>query len=323
MRLLDVRGLSVAFRSAGRDLSVIEDVSFSISRGEVVGLVGESGCGKSVTAMSILGLLPAGLARVTGGEARFEGADMLTLSARELRALRGLRIGTIFQEPMTSLNPTYTVGYQLTEVLKIHRLAGSRRARAAAAMDMLQQVGVTAPERRMGQYPHELSGGIRQRVMIAMALIAQPSLVVADEPTTALDATIQAQILDLLRNLNDRIDAGILLITHDLGVVAEFCQRVLVMYAGRVVEETTVEALFARPRHPYSRGLLDSTLRLDSPRSPLPTIAGSVPSPGRRGAAGCHFCGRCARAVARCRVDVPPFSDVGPLHRVACWNPVP
>jgi peptide/nickel transport system ATP-binding protein len=320
--LLELRGLSVGFRSGGSDVPVVEDVSFDIGRGEIVGLVGESGCGKSVTAMSILGLLPALTARVIAGKVLFDKQDLLAIGDKRLRELRGRRIGVIFQEPMTSLNPTYSVGYQLTEVLKIHRI-GDRDERRQAAVEMLRLVGITAPERRLRQYPHELSGGIRQRVMIAMALICEPDLVIADEPTTALDVTIQAQILELLGNLNDRIGAGILMITHDLGVVAEFCQRVVVMYAGRVVEEADVETLFATPRHPYTQGLLASIPRLDSVRGRLSTIPGAVPAPGRRGG-GCYFAGRCARAGEQCSAQTPILTPAETTrHTVACWNPFP
>lgn len=320
--LLKVSGLGVSFRGDGEEMSVVEDVSFEVAHGEIVGLVGESGCGKSVTSMSLLQLLPSPPARITGGQALFEGVDLLTLGKRRLRALRGDRIGVIFQEPMTSLNPLFTVGYQLTEVLHLHQSISRSDARTAV-LDMLKQVGLTAPERRVEQYPHELSGGIRQRVMIAMALLCGPDLLIADEPTTALDVTIQAQILDLLQDMNRRLGAGILMITHDLGVVAEICQRVVVMYAGRVVERAPVGALFSRPRHPYTEGLLRSMPRLDSPREPLPTIAGTVPPPGRR-PRGCYFASRCPRVLERCREDTPPLGpDDDATHDFACWNPCP
>ncbi len=319
--LLAVRDLCVNFRHDRQDIPVVENVSFDIRRGEILGLVGESGCGKSVTAMSLLRLLASPPAQIAAGEVAFDGIDLLGISERRLRELRGDRIGVIFQEPMTSLNPLYTVGYQLVETLRLHRKL-NRLDAMTVVVDMLRQVGITAAERRLNQYPHELSGGIRQRVMIAMALLCGPDLLVADEPTTALDVTIQAQILDLLRDMNDRLGAGILMITHDLGVVAEMCQRVVVMYAGRVVEQAPVKALFERPRHPYTQGLLNSIPRLDSPREPLPTIPGTVPAPGQR-PKGCYFAGRCPRVTERCREQTPELTSdaADPDHRFACWNP--
>lgn len=319
--LLAVRDLCVNFRHDRQDIPVVENISFDIRRGEILGLVGESGCGKSVTAMSLLRLLASPPAQIAAGEVVFDGIDLLGISERRLRELRGDRIGVIFQEPMTSLNPLYTVGYQLAETLRLHRKM-NRLDALTVVVDMLRQVGITAAERRLSQYPHELSGGIRQRVMIAMALLCGPDLLVADEPTTALDVTIQAQILDLLRDMNDRLGAGILMITHDLGVVAEMCQRVVVMYAGRVVEQAPVKALFDRPRHPYTQGLLNSIPRLDSPREPLPTISGTVPAPGQR-PNGCYFAGRCPRVTERCREQSPELAPdaADPDHRFACWNP--
>ena len=318
---LRVDDLCVNFRHDGEDIRVVENVSFEIRHGEILGLVGESGCGKSVTSMSLLRLLASPPAQIVAGSALFDGDDLLRLSEKRLRALRGNRIAMIFQEPMTSLNPLYTVGYQLAEVLRLHR--GLNRLDALPiVVDMLRQVGLTAPDRRLNQYPHELSGGIRQRVMIAMALLCGPDLLIADEPTTALDVTIQAQILTLLRNMNQRYGAGILLITHDLGVVAEMCQRVMVMYAGRIVEQGPVTDLFSRPRHPYTHGLLRSIPRLESPRAPLPTIPGAVLPPGKRGA-GCHFVGRCDRSTPCCSEETPILAaDAGDAqHHFACWNP--
>ncbi|MHB9052125.1 MAG: ABC transporter ATP-binding protein [Thiomonas delicata] len=318
---LRVDDLCVNFRHDGEDVRVVENVSFEVRHGEILGLVGESGCGKSVTSMSLLRLLASPPAQIVAGSALFDGVDLLRLSEKRLRALRGNRIAMIFQEPMTSLNPLYTVGYQLTEVLRLHR--GLNRLDALPiVVDMLRQVGLTAPERRLHQYPHELSGGIRQRVMIAMALLCGPDLLIADEPTTALDVTIQAQILALLRDMNQRYGAGILLITHDLGVVAEMCQRVMVMYAGHIVEQAPVRALFSSPRHPYTHGLLRSIPRLESAREPLPTIPGSVLPPGKRGV-GCHFAGRCDRATPRCSTEAPTLTaDTSDAqHQFACWNP--
>jgi len=320
MTLLSVENLSVSFATEEARATVVEEVSFQVGAGEVVGLVGESGCGKSVTAMSLVRLLPAPPSRVESGQVVFEGTDLLSLRERQVRSIRGDRIGFIFQEPMTSLNPTFTIGFQLIEALRLHRPVGQAEA-AREAVEMLRLVGVGAPERRLKQYPHELSGGLRQRVMIAMALICRPSLLIADEPTTALDVTIQAQILELLARLKQEIGMAILLITHDLGVVAEFCEKVVVMYAGRVVEEAAVAPLFDRPRHPYTTGLMASIPRLTSGKGELPTIAGMVPSPGQR-PSGCSFAARCPRVQPRCHDAFPPLTgEAG--HRFACWNPEP
>ncbi len=321
MTLLAVDALSVGFGPARARIPVVDGVSFAVAKGETLGLVGESGCGKTVTAMSAIRLLPSPPAHVTGGSVRFDGIDLVGASKSQLRGLWGNRIGVVFQNPMTSLNPVFTIGFQLTEALRLHRSLGEAQAREQV-MAMLARVGINAPERRLQQYPHELSGGLRQRVMIAMALICHPELLIADEPTTALDVTLQAQILDLLRSLRDELGMGILMITHDLGVVAEFCDRVAVMYAGRIVETAPVRALFRHPRHPYTRGLMDSIPRMDTPREQaLATIEGMVPAPGRRGA-GCAFADRCSRALERCRTALPVLSGDGG-HAAACWNPVP
>jgi oligopeptide/dipeptide ABC transporter ATP-binding protein len=326
--LLSVEGLTVGFRTGDGFVRVLDDVGFSVAAGETVGLVGESGCGKSVSAMSIMRLVPTPPAVIEGGRILFDGIDLLALDAERMRAVRGDRIGMIFQEPMTSLNPTFTIGFQIAEVLKLHR--GLDRASAEReSVAMLQAVGIGAAERRLAQYPHQLSGGLRQRVMIAMALVCGPKLLIADEPTTALDVTIQAQILDLLRRLQRQMGMAVLLITHDLGVVAEMCDRVVVMYAGRIVERCATADLFHRPRHPYSAGLLAATPRRAKRGERLVTIPGMVPAPGKRGA-GCPFADRCARAIERCRIEMPPLAAVdgaavaGPVrHESACWNPVP
>jgi peptide/nickel transport system ATP-binding protein len=318
--LLAIEGLNVAFRGEAGVARVVEDVHFSIRPGEAVGLVGESGCGKSVTAMSVMRLLPSPPAIIEARAIRFDGADLARLSEPEMRRIRGNRIGMIFQEPMTSLNPTLTIGFQIAEVLRLHRgMPGSEAL--DEAVRLLTAVGVGAARRRLAQYPHQLSGGLRQRAMIAMALACRPNLLIADEPTTALDVTIQAQILDLLRRLRHEFGMALLLITHDLGVVAELCDRVVVMYAGRVVEEASAATLFRRPRHPYTAGLLASRPRLGEVALRLPTIPGSVPPPNRRGE-GCSFAERCPRQIARCRDERPPLVPLDDAL-AACWNPAP
>jgi oligopeptide/dipeptide ABC transporter ATP-binding protein len=296
---------------------VLEDVSFTIAPGETLGLVGESGCGKSVTALSLMRLLPEPPARVTGGRIVFDGADLLAMGAASLRAIRGDRVAMIFQEPMTSLNPVFTIGDQIGESLIVHRGA-SRAAARAEATRLLDLVGIPAAASRLDRYPHELSGGQRQRAMIAIALACKPRLLIADEPTTALDVTVQAQILDLIGRLRRELGMAVLLITHDLGVVAEFCDRVAVMYAGRIVEEAPATALFAAPGHRYTEALLRSMPAANAPGRALPSIPGTVPPPAARGA-GCVFAPRCGFAVERCSGDLPPLS--APPHRLRCWNP--
>jgi oligopeptide/dipeptide ABC transporter ATP-binding protein len=319
--LLSVENLSVSFATEEGRVRVVEEVSFAVPAGRTVGLVGESGCGKSVTAMSIMRLLPSPPSRVDGGHIQFDGKDLTALDAAAVRGIRGDRIGMIFQEPMTSLNPTLTIGFQIAEVLRLHRGMEAKMARVWS-IDILKQVGIGGADRRLSQYPHELSGGLRQRVMIAIALVCRPALLIADEPTTALDVTIQAQILDLLRRLQREMDMSILLITHDLGVVAEMCEDVVVMYAGRIVERAAVVELFRRPRHPYTAGLLAASPRRGRRGQRLPTIPGVVPAPGKRGS-GCSFVERCSRALDRCRSERPPLAAVVHGHDAACWNPVP
>jgi oligopeptide/dipeptide ABC transporter ATP-binding protein len=292
--------------------ALVEDVSLELGRGEILGLVGESGCGKSVTAAAIMRLLPAGA--TISGRVLFGGQDLLALSEPAMRERRGARIAMVFQEPMTALNPTLTIGYQIEEVLLLHTSLEAR-ARRAKAQALLREVGIGAPERRSRQYPHELSGGLRQRVAIAMAIACEPSLLIADEPTTALDVTIQAQILDLLERLGREHGMAVLLITHDLGVVGETCERIAVMYAGRIVETGVARDVLARPRHPYTRALLRSRPGGSPPGTSLPAIPGSVPPPGAR-PPGCAFHPRCERALPRCAVEVP-----APVKGVACWNP--
>jgi peptide/nickel transport system ATP-binding protein len=318
--LLEVSRLQTHFRTPDGVVRAVDGVSFGIDAGETVALVGESGCGKSVTSMSILRLIPdppGGIA----GSVRFQGRELLGLPEQEMRAIRGNEISMIFQEPMTSLNPVLTVGRQIGETLRLHQGLGPKEAQAKA-VGMLSLVGIPAPERRVREYPHHLSGGMRQRVMIAMALACNPKLLIADEPTTALDVTIQAQILDLMRDLKRRLGSAILLITHDLGVVAEMAERVVVMYAGRKVEEGAVREIFRQPLHPYTQGLLGAVPRLGSSvgaqgRSRLVEIPGLVPSL-RESIVGCAFAGRCPFVTDMCRSVAPAVEDKGGGHLVAC-----
>jgi peptide/nickel transport system ATP-binding protein len=319
--LLEVDGLKTHFFTRDGVVRAVDGVSFSVQPGETLAIVGESGCGKSVTSLSILRLIASPPGRTVAGAIRFNGRDLLALSEPEMRDVRGNEISMIFQEPMTSLNPVLTIGRQIAETLVLHR-GLSRGDAMARAIEMLKLVNISEPERRVVEYPHQMSGGMRQRVMIAMALACDPKLLIADEPTTALDVTIQAQILDLMRALRDRTGAAIMLITHDLGVVAEMAQRVVVMYAGRKVEEAPVGALFARPRHPYTQGLLNSIPRLgaaEAVRKRLAEIPGMVPSL-REPIAGCAFATRCAYAVERCRAEAPPLEARADGHTVACWE---
>jgi peptide/nickel transport system ATP-binding protein len=319
--LLEVEALKTYFFTRDGVVRAVDGVSFSVEPGQTLAIVGESGCGKSVTSLSILRLIASPPGRTVGGRVRFEGTDLLALPEEEMRKIRGNAISMIFQEPMTSLNPVLTVGHQIAEVLTLHRGLSKEDAKQRT-IEMLRLVHIPEPERRVQQYPHELSGGMRQRVMIAMALACEPRLLIADEPTTALDVTIQAQILDLMRELKKRTGAAIVLITHDLGVVAEMAERVVVMYAGRKVEEAPVTELFARPRHPYTRGLLDSIPKLSGGRRGavrLTEIAGTVPSLAEP-IVGCAFAPRCAYATARCRSEYPPLEEKLPGHRVACWE---
>jgi len=316
--LLDVRGLRTHFTVDGREVIAVDGVSFAVEAGRTLGIVGESGCGKSVTSLSIMGLVPEPPGRIAGGEILFEGVDLLKLPEAALRELRGNRISMIFQEPMTSLNPAFTVGDQIVEVLLRHRPL-SRAEAKTQAIEMLRQVRIPSPEHRFDEYPHRLSGGMRQRVMIAMALACGPKLLIADEPTTALDVTIQAQILDLMRTLRRETGTAIILITHDLGVIAEVADDVVVMYAGRIVERAPVAALFALPHHPYTIGLLGSIPRLHVEHDRLAVIEGQVPSP-ETPIAGCRFHPRCPFAVDRCRREEPPLLELGPAHAAACWR---
>ncbi|MHB2167620.1 ABC transporter ATP-binding protein [Alsobacter sp. R-9] len=314
--LLSVRNLGVVFRSDEGQVTAVDDVSFDIAPGEVLGLVGESGSGKSVTALAVMGLLPKTGAKVTSGTITFAGENLLALPERRMRAIRGRRIGMIFQEPMTSLNPVFPVGDQIIETIVHHEGLGRAAARERA-VDMLARVGIPSPRRRLDDYPHQMSGGMRQRVMIAMALACSPQLLLADEPTTALDVTIQAQLLDLLRDLQSELGMAVLVITHNMGVIAEFADRVCVLYAGRVAEAAGVEAIFDAPSHPYTRGLLASTpdITQDAPR--LRTIPGTLPAPGSL-PPGCRFAPRCDWRIASCDEGRPPLTRVGTGHDAAC-----
>lgn len=316
--ILHVDSLHISFSTDEGRVNVVEDISFFIGSGETVALVGESGCGKSVTAMAIMRLNPSPPSRVESGHIFFKGTDILSLREDSMRHIRGNRIGMIFQEPMTSLNPTFTIGYQVAEVFRSH-IRLSQTEAANKAVEMLNLVGIGGAKRRLEQYPHELSGGLRQRVMIAIALACRPELLIADEPTTALDVTVQAQILDLLRTLQSEMNMSVLLISHDLGIVAETCDRVFVMYAGRIVEQATVDELFQNSLHPYTNGLLSSSPRLGQSKKRLPMIPGMVPSPGQRGT-GCYFTDRCSKASEYCRRHTPALEGVGDKHHVACWN---
>jgi oligopeptide/dipeptide ABC transporter ATP-binding protein len=316
--LLEVRDLRTLFKTDDGEFAAVDGVSFSVGAGRTLAIVGESGCGKSVTSLSIMGLVPQPPGRIAAGSIRFEGQELLGLPARDMQNLRGNGMAMIFQEPMSSLNPAFTIGEQIVEGLMRHRPLNREQARERA-IAMLRRVRIPAPEQRFDEYPHKLSGGMRQRVMIAMALSCEPRLLIADEPTTALDVTIQAQILELMRELQQESGTAVILITHDLGVVAEVAHEVVVMYAGRVVEQATVQQLFEQPQHPYTVGLLGSIPRLVGEQSRLASIHGQVPDPLQR-PAGCNFAERCPFADARCREAPPPLREVATGHASACWK---
>jgi oligopeptide/dipeptide ABC transporter ATP-binding protein len=318
--LLDVRELTTRFASDSGEFRAVDRVSFRVPAGHTVGIVGESGSGKSVTALSILGLVRDPPGRVVGGEILFRGRDLRRLDERALQKIRGAEIAMIFQEPMTSLNPVMTTGDQVAESLLVHERMGKREARAEA-VSLFRKVGIADPERRVHDYPHQMSGGMRQRVMIAMALACRPALVIADEPTTALDVTIQAQILELLAGLRREMGMSLLLITHDLGVVAETCDDVVVMYAGHVVEQARAAELFARPRHPYTAGLLASRKPRSDGGKHLQEISGLVPRLDRL-PPGCRFADRCPRVRDRCRTEAPGLDTISPEHLVRCHFPL-
>jgi len=317
--LLKVRNLSTYFFTDNGIVKAVDGVSLDIHRGEIVGLVGESGCGKTVTALSIMRLIPSPPGRIVSGEIWFEGVDLLKLDDDGIRSIRGHKIAMVFQEPMTSLNPVLTIGRQLTEPLEVHLKMDPRQARARA-IELLEMVGIPEPHKRIDSYPHQFSGGMRQRVMIAMALACSPRLLLADEPTTALDVTIQAQILELMTQLTRELGTAVLIITHNLGVVARYAQRVYVMYAGKVVESAPAMELYHRPRHPYTLGLLRSVPRLDQGRKArLEPIEGFPPDMVHM-PPGCAFHPRCTFRTERCQVEGPPLVAVGPEHMVACWE---
>ena len=316
--LLEVRDLRTHFRTDEGEFAAVDGVSFTLDAGRTLGLVGESGCGKSVTALSIMGLVPQPPGRIAGGRILFDGEDVLRMTPSGLRELRGNRISMIFQEPMTSLNPAFPVGEQIAEAILRHRNV-SRAEATERTLAMLRRVRIPSPEQRYHDYPHRLSGGMRQRVMIAMALALSPRLLIADEPTTALDVTIQAQILELMRALREETGTAIVLITHDLGVIAEVADEVAVMYAGRIVERAPVAALFAQPQHPYTIGLLGSIPQLHLAQDRLAAIEGQVPT-ARTPVRGCRFHPRCPFAVERCREEEPSLAAVVPGHDAACWR---
>jgi peptide/nickel transport system ATP-binding protein len=320
--VLEVKNLKTVFFTNSGLFKAVDDVSFHVRRGETLAIVGESGCGKSVTALSLMRLVPDPPGRIVGGSIMLEGTDLLALDEAKMRAIRGNRISMIFQEPMTSLNPVMRIGDQITEAVRLHQTVSTKEAKNIA-VEMLRLVRIPEPARRTHEYPHQLSGGMRQRAMIAMALACRPALLIADEPTTALDVTIQAQILALILDLQRELGTGLVLITHDLGVVAQTAQRVIVMYAGKKVEEASVEALFAAPKHPYTRGLMASIPAVPvsgaATQARLNEIPGTVPSLVRL-PKGCAFAPRCKLAIKRCEAEYPPLQDWGGGHLAACWR---
>jgi len=316
--VLEIRGLKTQFQSKGGLLTAVDGMDLSLGRGETLGLVGESGCGKSVTALSILQLLAKPAGRIAAGQILFEGRDLVKMSTAEIRRIRGNEISMIFQEPMTCLNPVYTVGFQIQEVLRKHRRMSKHEA-VSETVNMLGLVGIPEPAARIDDYPHQLSGGMRQRIMIAMALSCHPKIMIADEPTTALDVTIQAQILDLIRRLKEEIGMSVLLITHDLGVVAEICQQVVVMYAGKMVESAEVEELYGHPVHPYTVGLFKSLPKVGGKQGTLNPIPGVVPGLLNL-PSGCAFRDRCFKSKSVC-AEEPAWREIRPGHKVRCWEP--
>lgn len=317
-RLLEVKNLKTYFYTDDGVAKAVDDVSFTLDKGETLGVVGESGCGKSVTALSIMRLIPEPPGKIAGGEILFKGKNILNFTEKEMQELRGNDIGMIFQEPMTSLNPVFTCGDQIEEAVVLHQKLNKEEAKKKA-IEMLNLVGIPAPEQRYNEYPHQLSGGMRQRIMIAMALSCNPEILIADEPTTALDVTVQAQILELVKRLQTELGMGVIIITHDLGVIAEISTKVAVMYASKVVEYGKVDQIYYNPKHPYTVGLLNSIPKLNSDLKRLATIEGNVPAPTDY-PKGCHFCTRCTFAIEKCWDEEPPLIQVEPDHIAACWR---
>ncbi|MDR4887028.1 ABC transporter ATP-binding protein [Fredinandcohnia sp. QZ13] len=315
--LLEVKGLKTGFNIDGEIYHAVDDVSFTVNPRQIVGIVGESGCGKSVMSMSVMKLLPVGIGEITDGEVVFQGNNIEKLSETEMNKIRGKDISMIFQEPMTALNPVFTIGFQLDEVLLNHQNISKQRAREIS-IELLTQVGISRPDSIVDEYPHQLSGGMRQRVMIAMAIACQPKLLIADEPTTALDVTVQAQILELLKTIQEKNDMSVILITHDLGVVAEMCDEVIVMYAGKIVERTDVDTLFYNPKHPYTKLLMESIPKLHEEVETLGSIEGIVPSLKNMPKVGCRFADRCPAAMPECKTMTPVLAEVEDGHDVSC-----
>ncbi len=315
--VLDVKQLQTTFFSTDGEIPAVDQISFSVNKGEILGIVGESGCGKSVTSLSIMKLIPQPPGKITNGEIWLNGENLVQASEKRMREIRGNEVAMIFQEPMTSLNPLFTIGNQLIEGIRIHKKMSKKEARLEA-IQMLKLVGLPRAEQIIDEYPHQLSGGMRQRVMIAMALSCHPRLLIADEPTTALDVTIQAQILALMKDLNEKLDTAIVMITHDLGVVADLCQRVIVMYAGKIVEEAEVRDIFKNPKHPYTMGLLQSVPDVREKKERLYSIPGNVPKPGSI-QKGCRFAARCDKAHDRCYIEDPKLYQLGNGQSVRCF----
>ncbi len=315
--ILEVKGLKTHFSTKRGVSKAVDGIDFSLYKGETLGIVGESGCGKSITSLSILRLIPSPPGKIAGGQVLFKGRDLVQISEDEMRKVRGNEISMIFQEPMTSLNPVLPVGEQIAEALRLHQKMG-RKAAWEKAVEMLKLVGIPSPEKRAKQEPFQLSGGMRQRVMIAMALACNPEVLIADEPTTALDVTIQAQILELIKDLQNKLGMGVIMITHDLGVVAETCDTVAVMYAGNIIEHAPTEKIFANPRHPYTQGLLDSLPKIHEDQEELQTIEGSVPSPYNM-PAGCRFASRCTHQQPICHQQQPELIEQNDGVKVRCW----
>ncbi|MCH1625885.1 ABC transporter ATP-binding protein [Ferdinandcohnia quinoae] len=315
--LLEVKGLKTGFTIDGEIYHAVDGVSFSVKPSQIVGIVGESGCGKSVMSMSVMKLLPMGIGKITDGEVIFEGKNIAGYSESEMNGLRGKEMSMIFQEPMTALNPVFTIGFQLQEVLFNHQKISKQKARAVS-VELLKQVGISRPDSIVDEYPHQLSGGMRQRVMIAIAIACQPKLLIADEPTTALDVTVQAQIMELIKDIQTKNNMAVILITHDLGVVAEMCDEVIVMYAGKIVEKTDVDTLFYNPKHPYTKLLMESIPKLDEEVDTLGSIEGIVPSLKNMPKVGCRFADRCPVAMPECKQITPVLAEVEDGHDVSC-----